>query len=857
MPKIRDFRADFRRGRTGGALQVRQDATSYQSSVRDANNMMVLADGRIAKRWGTYVAHDMHNNDYTKRIVPWEHPTNGTNYMIAYQTAGNSDASINVFVQDEYGNLELVYDLLGYNTDLTDGTWHPANSTSWLGHVNNIDYLNFVKVEDKLLVVDNTIRPLWIQGSGTNTTSTPIVEVLEHKYFELDSNEDGTKKAPFYNFEETLTLTPNIFTIEGLSTGFNDKLNTLSQFTNGEYDLAAGTGKVTASADFFTSDHVGQNMQLLDGEFEITGITSATVASIKVRKNIAKRLDNNPFLMKKNKKTVEVSYFNHGFSKGDEIFLIGVSADDESNTVLTKALQTATDGTTVLANANFDKYTVDNVIDLDTFVITGAVNATNDALIGGNSVYCFRLGGIKGVKEEAFSKTRGWPTCAVVHERRLWMAGTTSLPNAIWASQFGDVQNFDTGEGNLTDAIAMYGVGDEAVFIRHMISGFDLVLMSDEAELYIPGSTTEAISQSTVRVVRATEHGSSYTEPAKFDGGVFFVDKNGKEIREFVTDTRITDYHSIPSSIVIPDWVKSPKKTAVFMGASENQTTPYMFFADQTDGSMICMHSARVDDSFGFMRWSLDFGTITDVATLGEHLYVLAERRSDNKYENGVLVEDTSSSMQSVILKFDTDTKNYITTDFSSIMKLMSGQWGVGGGTTYPRQQGRCLSSQNQRYVYVYSNSDGNYFYKEFYWDAFSQWIDDDYFSDAVFYNSGGTEYITPVIGDKMTAYAKLHAPIAQLPSGTRIGKKQRLVSTDVSFEGTGDGIIAGRDIVRKSDYRATTVNFMSQDKVFIHPIDEWREIYVGEWTRDPALEVRADKTGVLIIRGMSLNVYV
>lgn len=251
MPKIRDFRADFRRGRTGGALQVRQDATSYQSSVRDANNMMVLADGRIAKRWGTYVAHDMHNNDYTKRIVPWEHPTNGTNYMIAYQTAGNSDASINVFVQDEYGNLELVYDLLGYNTDLTDGTWHPANSTSWLGHVNNIDYLNFVKVEDKLLVVDNTIRPLWIQGSGTNTTSTPIVEVLEHKYFELDSNEDGTKKAPFYNFEETLTLTPNIFTIEGLSTGFNDKLNTLSQFTNGEYDLAAGTGKVTASSCIF------------------------------------------------------------------------------------------------------------------------------------------------------------------------------------------------------------------------------------------------------------------------------------------------------------------------------------------------------------------------------------------------------------------------------------------------------------------------------------------------------------------------------------------------------------------------------------------------------------------------------
>lgn len=873
MPKIRDFRADFRRGRTGGALQVRQDATSYQSSVRDANNMMVLADGRIAKRWGTYGAGDTPQVYNARRIVGWEHPKNNTNYLLQYEVSDHDGCDIRVYTQNSVGNLckyPVNTAMLSFDKDLTQLTTHiDLGSSTWLAKADDIDYLNFVPVQDKLLVVDNSIHPMWIQTTGTLVTynnAAQTQESLEHKYFEFDSNEDGTKKAPFYNFEETLTLTPNIFTIEGLSTGFNDKLNTLSQFTNGEYDLAAGTGKVTASADFFTSDHVGQNMQLLDGEFEITGITSATVASIKVRKNIAKRLDNNPFLMKKNKKTVEVSYFNHGFSKGDEIFLIGVSADDESNTVLTKALQTATDGTTVLANANFDKYTVDNVIDLDTFVITGAVNATNDALIGGNSVYCFRLGGIKGVKEEAFSKTRGWPTCAVVHERRLWMAGTTSLPNAVWASQFGDVQNFDTGEGNLTDAIAMYGVGDEAVFIRHMISGFDLVLMSDEAELYIPGSTTEAISQSTVRVVRATEHGSSFTEPAKFDGGVFFVDKNGKEIREFVTDTRITDYHSIPSSIVIPDWVKFPKKTAVFMGASENQTTPYMFFADQTDGSMICMHSARVDDSFGFMRWTLDFGKFIDVITLGEHLYALARRFQDNKYENGVLVEDTTSLAETVILRFDTDTKNYITTDFSKQMYFdsSSNRWRFPSGLEMNNYRGETLDGSNQRYQYLYSNADGGYFFKEFYWDAQSLLLASEVTGSRFWTESDHENFSTNVhliIGDKMTAYAKLHAPIAQLPSGTRIGKKQRLVSTDVSFEGTTDGTIAGRDIVRKSDYRDTTIqnclDNTTNGKDFIHPINEWREIHVGEWTRDPVLEVRADKTGVLIIRGMSLNVYV
>ncbi len=880
MPKIRDFRADFRRGRTGGAIQVRQSSNAYSSSVRDALNMMVLADGRIARRWGTYACTD--GSLYgigTRRIVPFECPSNNTNYMIIYNlVAGSNQNDIKVYAQDKYGNLfETTLHEVGYNENLavtTDSIFdaYGNGSNTWLSKISDIDYLNFVPVEDKLLVIDNSIHPIWIEPTTTAATivnsnkagynDLDSVKRLKQVYFEFDSNDDGTKKAPFYNFEKTIELTPNIFTIAGLSSGFNNAFANLSQFTSGQFDLPNGTGKVTASADFFTSDHVGQNMQLLDGEFEITAITNATEASIKVHKNICAKLDNNPFLMKKNKKQVEVFYFNHGLQKGDQIFLIGVSADDESNTVLTKALQTAIDTTSITSNASFGAYTVDNVIDLDTFVITGAANATNDALIGGNSVYLFRLGGIKGVKEEAFSNTRGWPTCAVMHERRLWVAGTTSLPNAIWASQFGDVQNFDTGEGNLTDAIAMYGVGDEAVFIRHMISGFDLIIMSDNAEMYVPGSTTEAISQSTVRVVRATEHGSSYTEPAKFDGGIFFVDKNGKEIREFITDTRITDYHAIPSSIVIPDWVKFPKKTAVYMGALEVQTTPYMFFADQEDGSMICMHSARTDDSFGFMRWKLDFGDIKDVVTLGEHLYIIAERQKNNGYVNGELVP--SGSYERQVLKFDTNTKNYITTDFSGLGRYITGgspSYAFGEfDFDYPSYVGTGIYYASSRYIYLYSNSDGGYHYGEHYVQNANAIAVSDIPNNRFEHRSSisDPELITFVYGDRMTAYVKLHAPIAQLPNGTRIGKKQRLVSTDVSFEGTTDGIISGREIVKNSDKRESVVaNLSSSGKDFVNPIDEWREIYTGEWTRDPVLEVRAEKTGVLIIRGMSLNVYV
>ena len=45
MPSTREFRADFRKGRTGRGMRVRQDTEAYQASLKDALNMMVLPNG--------------------------------------------------------------------------------------------------------------------------------------------------------------------------------------------------------------------------------------------------------------------------------------------------------------------------------------------------------------------------------------------------------------------------------------------------------------------------------------------------------------------------------------------------------------------------------------------------------------------------------------------------------------------------------------------------------------------------------------------------------------------------------------------------------------------------------------------
>ena len=86
MPTLTDFRADFRKGRTGSGLRIRQDAQAYTSSVREANNMMVLGDGRIGRRWGTKYIKGFSSGI---RIEPWYY-SNTEQYLIVFNPAATT-----------------------------------------------------------------------------------------------------------------------------------------------------------------------------------------------------------------------------------------------------------------------------------------------------------------------------------------------------------------------------------------------------------------------------------------------------------------------------------------------------------------------------------------------------------------------------------------------------------------------------------------------------------------------------------------------------------------------------------------------------------------------------------------------
>ena len=275
----------------------------------------------------------------------------------------------------------------------------------------------------------------------------------------------------------------------------------------------------------------------------------------------------------------------------------------------------------------------------------------------------------------------------------------------------------------------------------------------------------------------------------------------------------------MPSSIVIPDWVDLPKKTATYSGASAILTTPYCFFADQTDGAMLVLHSARVDDSFGWMRWTLDYGEFQDVCCMKDTIFTVAKRKADLA-SNGTI----SGSDEYHIMRFDSDVADYMTTDF-----------------TETKTADPATTSWTTTHI------DGSRLQRVYYDSTASHY---DYGTVSVASNAftTSTSLTAVTVGDQMSFSVDMHAPVAQLPSGTRIGKKQRLVSAEINFEKAASGSVSAMQVVTADD---------TASDLGVIRIDDWREYYIGTWDRDPVLKIEGTSSGQMIVRGVVLNVFV
>jgi hypothetical protein len=232
-------------------------------------------------------------------------------------------------------------------------------------------------------------------------------------------------------------------------------------------------------------------------------------------------------------------------------------------------------------------------------------------------------------REDIWSDTRGYPSIGVFHDGRLWLGGTKSKPQSLFASRPGDFFNYEVNDGADDDAIFITIDSRGLTNIVDINPDRGLQVFCSGAEFVVKGNTP-----ATVILEQQTRHGTFGLETQSIDGATLFVDQNGKTLRQFLYNFNEDAYTSNDISVLSSQLINQPEDMAILPGTTTDDAN-WLFVVNQ-DGGGAVLNTMRSQDINGFTRWTpYDVGgtgvarnrnVIKSCAVVGKELYMVVYR---------------------------------------------------------------------------------------------------------------------------------------------------------------------------------------------------------------------------------------
>jgi hypothetical protein len=381
---------------------------------------------------------------------------------------------------------------------------------------------------------------------------------------------------------------------------------------------AKGTTGVTltTSAAYWTNSYVNTRVRYHGAEIFITGYTSSTVVTGTLLDDVEIELDADPLRTKQGSGVVEVTMASHGFSTGASITISGAQDIFDS----------AGDG---LATANLNGTFTITVVDDNRFTYTAGSSDTAEESVdgGGASVKIVGHPPTRNWDEQLYSEPNGFPRACCFHEQRLYFGGSATAPDYLTASKVGLFFNFDVGKGLDDESLQMQIASDQINEIRHLTSGRVLEIFTSGAEFFLRPQTGKNITPTDSMIVRQTSFGVQQAGmPRAFDGGTLYIQKNGKNIRDYVFASTTELFDSNNTSLESSHLIQSPTDTAT--ATSLPDRTEQLYFLVCGDGTMCIYNSQKEQKIFGWTQWNTD-GNYKSIACLSSTIFSLVERTID------------------------------------------------------------------------------------------------------------------------------------------------------------------------------------------------------------------------------------
>lgn len=630
MQKVRVAQNSFQYGEASDSLLMRTDSPVYAGSAQSLENMVVMAEGSVKKRFGMkhiYNYSITYNSSYPEQshlmpfvfdsneeyVISVEHQkvrcfrllTDGTVSLVATIT---QDTSSNTLPFDQEYLQEYTHAQSG------DVMWicHPLFAPRLLIRTSLTNFEIQTYTFDQRADNKVTFQPYTsFHGAGVTldpsaTTGNGVTLTVSEAYWDT-----GTTKTAGINAGSFVTDEWYIITTVG-TTDFT--LIGANASTVGQVFKATGAGTGTGVATNVTEPaQIGSIVRYGRAEIEVKNVRSSTVAVGDITDELKVRLTVlNPLRTIDGSTTVEVTHINHGFGAGEAITVEEASATGGINA----------------GNLNGSR-TVGTIIDENTYTIT-AGGAASSAEDGGGRVKIVSHAPNSDWDEQSYSGYRGYPAAVTFHENRLCFGGTLAEPDAIWMSKVGEYFNHDVGEAADNDAIVLVAATGDVNEIRYMVSNRDLQVFTNAGELYVPTYLNQATTPTNAQIRKQTPYGTSFVTPMSIDGATIFVQQNGKIVREYIYTDSEDAYTSVPVSTISSHlFLSAPKYLAVAHSGFE---LPDSYAAmTLSNGDIAAFSSNRVEKRASWTKFSTN-GSFSSVVAIEDRLFVNAYD-SENKLQ--------------------------------------------------------------------------------------------------------------------------------------------------------------------------------------------------------------------------------
>jgi hypothetical protein len=234
--------------------------------------------------------------------------------------------------------------------------------------------------------------------------------------------------------------------------------------------------------------------------------------------------------------------------------------------------------------------------------------------------------------EDMWSDTRGWPRAGAFFQGRLCMGGSTQRPSTFLTTISGSTSDLDdtTTDDNKAINVTLAPSGEEIPTIRHVVVGPHLTLMTSAGEYYHPKSIDTAITPNNTTFRLGTRSGmdSQRLVPQAIDGAVYFVQREGQSVREFVYNEVEQNYSANVISLLSSHLIRQPVELAFRRQLSTNDTNLLLYV--NSDGTIAAFTILREQEIAAFTLWGTREGDKwVGAASVKEDLYCATERDID------------------------------------------------------------------------------------------------------------------------------------------------------------------------------------------------------------------------------------